>query len=279
VAGDIPRLYWSAVAQVGYANLDGSGGVIVPQPNFALGVTTLDATQQVYWIDGMGRGTIMRANADFSAATPLISLGTSASNLALDTQANLIFWTGVDNATINRASLTDGSALGTFNSPGRYPDDLAVDPLHQLLYWTTQTGEVVRSQYDGSNQTILMQLGTSLYTGACGLDLDLAAGKMYLASTNQYAVVRANLDGTGMETVLSLGAERPFGMALFGGRMYWADLDGGRIRSATLNGSDVTTILTGLRSPRQVSVMVVPEPAGLALLGLSAATLMLRRRR
>ena len=72
----------------------------------------------------------MRANADFSGVTTLVTLAGKPNylNLAIDPSANLIFWTDADADTIGRASLAGGPIIGTFSSPGAYPDALAVDP-------------------------------------------------------------------------------------------------------------------------------------------------------
>jgi hypothetical protein len=270
------QLYWSQFGSpslVGHVNLDGSGSVTAPTGK-SMGMETLDSTRQVYWADNSAE-TIVRANADFSGVTTLVTgLGIpNHLNLALDPDANLMFWSNADAGTIGRASLGGGPIIGTFTSLGEDPDDIAVDPHHRLLYWTDQTGEVVRSQYDGSSQVVLLKLGTYLGSGAVGLDLDLSAGKMYLAVANQHVIDRANLDGTGLETLLST-SERPFGMELFNGRMYWADLDGGRLRSANVDGSGLTTILSGLSQPRQVSIMAVPEPSTLVLFGIGVVGLL-----
>ena len=81
---------------------------------------------------------------------------------------------------------------------------------------------------------------------------------MYLSYPNLHTITRRNLDGTNVETLLTLGeAERPFGMELFAGRMYWCDNDNGLLRSATTGGADVKTILSGLDSPRAVSVLAL----------------------
>ena len=68
-------------------------------------------------------------------------------------------------------------------------------------------------------------------------------------------------------------------MELFEGRMYWTDLDGGRLRSATLDGADITTIAAGLSDPRAVGIMVIPEPAGGALLLMGAMMVWLKGRK
>lgn len=260
------QLFWSqfgsqvgSVSQLGRMNLDGSGSITLVQSNEVAGMETLSATRQVYWIDN-GAAAIMRANADFSGVTRLVAGlgGGNHLNLALDPAADLIFWSNSERGTIGRANLRGGPILGTFASAGGYPDDLALDPTNQLLYWSTQRGGVFRSHYDGSGQIELMTFGTSLGSGASGLALDLVAGTMYLSIPNDHRIVRANLDGTGVQTVLAT-TERPFGMELFNGRMYWADLDDGRLRSANLDGTAPTTILENLSLPRQVSIMPVSD--------------------
>jgi hypothetical protein len=268
------QLYWSQFGtprQVGHVSLNGTGSVTLIQTDQVLGMETLDATQKVYWADN-DAATIVRANADFSGVTTLVTgLGAQSHlNLALDPAANLIFWSNSGAGTIGRASLSGGPIIGTFTSPGSYPDDLAVDPIHQLLYWCVQTGQVFRSNYDGTGQVTLFSVGPELGQGASGLDLDLPGGKIYLSIPNQNRIVRATLDGSGSQTVVST-PERPFGMELYNGHIYWTDLDGGRLRSANLDGSDVTTILSGLSQPRQVSIMTVPEPDGIALAALGPA--------
>jgi DNA-binding beta-propeller fold protein YncE len=57
---------------------------------------------------------------------------------------------------------------------------------------------------------------------------------------------RANLDGSGQQTLLS-GLPLPGGIALdvAGGQMYWADTDSGDIRRANLDGTGQETLLSG----------------------------------
>jgi hypothetical protein len=154
--------------------------------------------------------------------------------------------------------LSDGVSLGSFSIPaGTAPDDIAVDPTSRKVYWTDVFGGITRANYDGTSQETLVPAG-ALGTGSSGIDLDLSAGMMYLSYPSSNKITRRNLDGTNVETVLTLGAtEGPVGMELYAGRMYWCDLDQGRLRSATTGGADVKTILSGLDSPRAVSVLAL----------------------
>jgi hypothetical protein len=144
-----------------------------------------------------------------------------------------------------------------------------VDTVSHKVYWTTGFGEISRANYDGTSPQTLVPPGTLGTDASAGIDLDLSAGKMYLSYANLNKITRRNLDGSDPETVLTLDPqEGPVGMELFAGRMYWCSEDGS-LRSATINGADVKTILSGLDSPRAVSVLNVPEPT------LSCTTLLL----
>jgi hypothetical protein len=59
-------------------------------------------------------------------------------------------------------------------------------------------------------------------------------------------IMRANLDGTGLTTVLG-GLCNPHRVALdlAGGKMYWGEPGSGSIRRANLDGSGLTTLVTG----------------------------------
>ena len=83
------------------------------------------------------------------------------------------------------------------------------------------------------------------------------AGKMYWTDRREQRIQRANLDGSGRETILS-GLPDPIGIALdvVAGKMYWTDEEAGAIQRANLNGSDVETLLTGLPMPQFIALDV-----------------------
>jgi len=70
---------------------------------------------------------------------------------------------------------------------------------------------------------------------------------MYFTDTGQ-RIVRANLDGTGQEDVLTgISPEPGIALDLAGGKMYWGEADG--IHRANLNGTGMETVLSGLAEP------------------------------
>ena len=80
--------------------------------------------------------------------------------------------------------------------------------------------------------------------------LDVTGGKDW---TTADRIERANLDGSGQETLLT-GADSPSSIALdvTGGKMYWITTD--RIERANLDGSGRETLLAGLPLPRGIAL-------------------------
>ena len=71
---------------------------------------------------------------------------------------------------------------------------------------------------------------------------------------------RANLDGTGFETLISTGLSGPIGIALdvAAGKMYWTDVGTDKIQRANLDGTAVEDLITtGLSSPGGIALDVV----------------------
>lgn len=132
----------------------------------------------------------------------------------------------------------DGSDLKTIVSEGRkLPDGLAVDTAAGRLYWTNmgnpkkQAGSIFSSDLDGQNMVAIVPPG-----GACApkqLQLDRKNGRLYWCEREGMRVMRSNLDGSQMETLIdtSGGDPRPgpdarkwcVGIAVdaHGGKIYW----------------------------------------------------------
>jgi DNA-binding beta-propeller fold protein YncE len=114
------------------------------------------------------------------------------------------------------------------------------------MYWVDQdTADVHRADLDGSGHQVLLTRQFS----ATGIALDLVAGKIYL--TNQTgSIVRANLDGTNLETLVNGLA--PFGIVLdvADNEMYWTNsFDFRDIRRAHLDGSGQQVLVIGHNYP------------------------------
>ena len=133
----------------------------------------------------------------------------------------------------------DGSDLRTLVSEGRkLPDGLAVDVAAGHLYWTNMgnpkanDGSIFRSDLDGRNMTTIIAPGGTFTPKQ--LQLDKPTGKLYWSDREGMRVMRANLDGSKIETLVdtSQGDPRPgtdpvkwcVGIAVDAdaGKLYWS---------------------------------------------------------
>src|SRR5262249_20682009 len=101
----------------------------------------------------------------------------------------------------------DGSDLKVLLDSGMSgPDGVAVDVKHGHIYWTNMgkvsedDGSVQRLDLNGTNlQTVVPVAGT--FT-AKQLKLDSKNGKLYWSDREGMRVMRSNLDGSGLETLV-----------------------------------------------------------------------------
>jgi len=174
----------------------------------------------------------------------------------------------------------DGSNLKTIVSEGRkLPDGIVVDIAAGHIYWTNMgnpsvnDGSIDRADLDGGNITNIVPAGSTFTPKQ--LQLDKKHGKLYWSDREGMRVMRSNLDGSKIETLVdtSEGDARPgkdlkkwcVGIALDveRGKVYWtqkgADKAGqGRIFRANLvipegqtpaNRQDIEVLYNNLPEP------------------------------
>jgi sugar lactone lactonase YvrE len=110
----------------------------------------------------------------------------------------------------------DGSNLKTIVNEGkRFPDGLVVDAVAGHLYWTNMgnpkknDGTISRSDLDGKNIVTIIPPGGTFTPKQ--LQLERKTGKLYWSDREGMRVMRANLDGSNVETLVdtSQGDPRP----------------------------------------------------------------------
>ena len=174
----------------------------------------------------------------------------------------------------------DGSDLKTIINEGRkLPDGLALDIAAGHIYWTNMgdpkrnDGSIMRSDLDGKNMITIVPPGGTFTPKQ--LQLEKRSGKLYWSDREGMRVMRANLDGSEIETLVdtSLGDSRPgpdprkwcVGIAVDadGGKFYWTQKGGhdsglGRIFRANIqipqgqsseNRSDIELLYDNLPEP------------------------------
>src|SRR5215813_4604840 len=149
----------------------------------------------------------------------------------------------------------DGTDRKVIVSGGRLPDGVAIDAEAGHLYWTNMgvpsrnDGSIERVDLDGRNRTTIIPEGATFTPKQ--LQLDKRGGKLYWSDREGMRVMRANLDGSRIETLVdtSNGDARPgrdatkwcVGIAVDhdGDKVYWTQKGGdnaseGRIFRANL---------------------------------------------
>ena len=177
----------------------------------------------------------------------------------------------------------DGSDLKTIVEEGRkLPDGLAVDVAAGHLYWTNMgnpranDGSILRSDLDGKNLTTIVPPGGTFTPKQ--LQIEASTRKLYWCDREGMRVMRANLDGSNIETLVdtSEGDPRPgpdatkwcVGIAVDveRGKFYWTQKGGdnaeqGRILRANIDMSWLETPAD--RQDIELLYDALPEPIDL----------------
>ena len=103
----------------------------------------------------------------------------------------------------------DGSDLKVVSSTGRFPDGIAIDVKAGCIYWTNMgvpqlnDGSIERVDLDGGNRMVIVPQGGTHTPKQ--LHLDQAGGKLYWCDREGLRVMRCNLDGSQVETLVASG--------------------------------------------------------------------------
>jgi DNA-binding beta-propeller fold protein YncE len=103
----------------------------------------------------------------------------------------------------------DGSDEKTLVTGQRLPDGVAIDVAAGHIYWTNMgdpkanDGSIERADLDGGNHTTIVPPGGTFTPKQ--LQLDKPNGKLYWCDREGMRVMRANLDGSDVETLVETG--------------------------------------------------------------------------
>src|ERR1700720_1124429 len=172
----------------------------------------------------------------------------------------------------------DGSDRKVIVTDCHLPDGIAVDAAGGHIYWTNMgvpnldDGSIERADLDGNNRRVIVPPGATFTPKQ--IQLDKKNGKLYWCDREGMRVMRSNLDGSNIETLVQTGygeADRRdarrgcVGIALDveGGRLYWTQKGNdnageGRIFRANLeipkgqgpaSRADIEVLFEGLPEP------------------------------
>src|SRR6266702_1247918 len=104
----------------------------------------------------------------------------------------------------------DGSDRKVIVTDCRLPDGIAVDVEAGQIYWTNMgsspsanDGSIERADIDGKNRTVLVPPGGTFTPKQ--IQLDKKNGKLYWCDREGIGVMRSNLDGSQIETLIEAG--------------------------------------------------------------------------
>src|SRR3954447_25136618 len=128
-------------------------------------------------------------------------------NATKNTVAGRIFFLDAAGGRVLSAN-PDGSELKTILVEGvkKLPDGLAVDVAAGHLYWTNMgnpkanDGTIVRCDLEGRNLTVIVPSGGTFTPKQ--LQLERTTRKLYWCDREGMCVMRANLDGSDIETLV-----------------------------------------------------------------------------
>lgn len=178
----------------------------------------------------------------------------------------------------------DGSDKKVIVTSGRIPDGIAVDTVAGHIYWTNMgipsrnDGSIERVDLDGGNRTTIVPEGGTFTPKQ--LHLEKESGKLYWCDREGMRVMRCNLDGSQIETLVdtSQGEPRPgkdqtkwcVGITVDpkDGKFYWTQKGGddagvGRILRANVDIPEGQTAAN--RTDIELFFDRLPEPIDLEL--------------
>ncbi|XP_012694849.1 low-density lipoprotein receptor-like [Clupea harengus] len=233
-------------------------------------VAALVANRTLYWA-GSEQGTIYRTSLEGNAHKSVLLLRSHGTilGLAVDWIHHLLYWTNTNTHSVNVASL-DGSQRRLLVGGLSKPTGVAVEPLEGLLFWADAgtTPRIERASLDGRGRTTLV---TSALQSPVAIAVDLPRKLLYWADAGRRSVSRISFNGQQRKTVLESNGylDRPFGLAVFEGHVFWSDQASGALcRASKHNGSSALVLLGQVASPGGLAVVhPVLQPHGQAVCG------------
>ncbi len=247
---------WTAVPGATYED----GKLIAPVRKFSFlaAGTAIATAERIFFSDGAAIRSMGSDGSGLKTLVPGVLFDQYPTGLAIDRAAQRVYWT--DNITdrVSRVAY-DGSGVTVLYSSTNAlsnPTGLAIDVAHGKLFWA-EGSNVRSSALDGSQlANVITGTATNLPTSVA---LDPVTSRVYWTDNGTDTVNRADYSGANA-TVLYTAADataNPRGLAidLAAGKLFWAE--GAVIRSSLLDGTFVTTAVSGVASKNTPDAVAV----------------------
>src|SRR5215468_9574689 len=153
-------------------------------------------------------GNLRQANCDTEGKTMTTLEATKSKTSSGTTRSGRLFVLELSGDRIHTMN-PDGSDRKTIITDGRLPDGIAVDVEAGHIYWTNMgvpplnDGSIERADIDGKNRKVIVPEGATHTPKQ--MHLDKENGKLYWCDREGMRVMRANLDGSRVETLVETG--------------------------------------------------------------------------
>ncbi len=119
---------------------------------------------------------------------------------------------------------------------------MRIDFQEEKLFWVEGgTGRLWKSNFDGTNQEVLLDLPVS---GLNVIEIDKTNQRIFYTVTNDGFIRSIDLDGSSQEIVVSgVGTVQGMDYDPFCDKIYWTEFVTGRIKRANGDGTNIETIL------------------------------------
>ena len=227
------------------ADVTGTGGV---------GLAYDSVNGKIYFSDFevADDGKIWRMNMDGTGMEQLVNGIVDPYSIAINLAGGKIYWAD-DDGNISRADLDGGNLERQFiHIADGMMRGIAFDSKNNIIYFYEVNNEDLYAA--GANGTGVVKIISGAY--GYSIFVDKIHDKLYYDDRNSKAVMRANLDGSGVEKFADAPSTRIHGMAMdyTENKFYWSDRDKGIIKRANLDGTNVENFLSGLKSPRDIFI-------------------------
>lgn len=243
------RLFYIDDAQSGLFEVN--GGSITTQGG-GIGVE-YDAESEVFYYSDIDNGAIWKADFNGGDHKLIVDGLNNPQDIALDAANNLLWVAerGTNSVIeVNLSNKTSQVLYSASNGLGELP--VAIDHFEDKLYITCveiDFESVWVAKKDGSEIVNIIDYSAGGY--GYGLAIDKVNRRIYFDNRDNFEILSANLDGTGITKIADTNG-RVFGIVVdnTNEKVYWSDFGDAVIRMANLDGSDVVDLALGLDSPR-----------------------------
>ncbi|MGB0525044.1 MAG: PKD domain-containing protein [Flammeovirgaceae bacterium] len=231
-------------------NLDGTSFNV---NGFGTGIA-YDATNSKIYFTDADAGELLKADKDGSNMETVATGLSDPRDLALDVANGKAFVAdrGVD--AIIEVDLSNGNTSTFFGSS----DDadfllpVGIDFYDGNLYATcvdVDAESVWKSSASAAGFTRIIDFSAGGF--GYGIAIDRANEKIYFDDSNSGQILQANLDGTGITSIVNTG-NRVYGLSIdnTNNKMYWTERNSGSVFMADLDGANPVTLTSDFTDPR-----------------------------